>query len=97
MNFITDIYWFFGIGAIIVFLIVYYIEILPLLKKHNELNLLSIFTRLKIGEDLEKYKEISVKNQRTLFWYNFLTNWKTFILFYLVGWLVLIFCSELLR
>ncbi|MCP3875398.1 MAG: hypothetical protein GY699_19870 [Desulfobacteraceae bacterium] len=96
MDFIIDIYWFFGIGAIFVFLMIYYMEILPLLKKHNELNLLSIFTNLRHGKDIERYKEISIKNQRALFWFNFLINWKIFILIYIAGWFVLIICAEIL-
>jgi len=91
MDLIIYFYWRIGISLIIIYLLILYVEILPFLRKHHSSSLVSWLTNYKQDKDLEKYKELCLKENKSLFWYNFLASYNKCLIFYLIGWMVLIF------
>lgn len=86
MSMLINMYWGIGISAIIVYLLIHYFEIVPLLKKYNAAGILTLLTNLRHDRDLEKYKDLCMKNNKSLFWYHFLTVLRKITIPYIVGW-----------
>lgn len=93
MSMLINIYWAIGIIGIIIYLIIHYCEIVPLLKKHNAAGILTWLTNVRHDHDLEQYKELCFKKNKPLFWYHFLNRLRGITIPYIIGWFFLVICS----
>ncbi len=91
MALFIKIYWAVGIVSIAVYLVVHYIEIAPLLQKYKVASALTWFTNIKHDKDLEKYRELCIKENKTLFWYSILSKMNKYTMLYFIGWFVSLF------
>lgn len=91
MNLFIKIYWAVGIISIAIYLAIHYIEVAPSLFKGNASSVLTWLTNLTHDRDLEKYKELCIKEDKSLFWYNFLSKMNKYTIFYLIGWFATLF------
>ena len=96
MDLFIKAYWAVGIVSIAVYLVVFYIEIAPLLQKHKAAGALTWLTNIKDDRNFEKYKELCIKDNKSLFWYNLLSKMDRYTILYLIGWLATLFFAELL-
>ena len=85
------IYWAIGIASIVVYLIIHYFEIVPLLQKHNIAGPLTWLTNIRHDEDLKRYKELCLKENKALFWYQVISNVNKYTIIYLIGWFLSLF------
>lgn len=94
MDLFIKIYWAVGIVSIAVYLAIHYIEIVPLLKKYKAASLLTWLTNIKDKEDFEKYKELCIKENKSLFWYQLISAMDKYTILYLIGWFVTLFLAN---
>lgn len=83
-------YLWIGIISILIYLIIFYSEILPTIRKRTGVGILNWLTNLKRKEDLEKYKHVCIQEGKSLIFYKFLRALEKYTLLYLIGWFVLI-------
>lgn len=95
MNLIIKIYWAVGVISIVIYLVIHYIEVAPLLCKDNASGVLTWLTNLTHDRDLGKYKELCIKEEKSLFWYNLLSKMNKYTIFYLIGWFATLFLGEI--
>ena len=95
MDLFIKIYWAVGIFSVALYLVVHYIEIAPLLQKYRVAGAQTWLTNLTHNKDLEKYKELCIEENKSLFWYRFLSNMNKYTILYLIGWLASLFFAEL--
>ena len=93
MALVIEIYWAIGIISIVVYLLIHYFEIAPLLRKHNSAGILTWLTNIRDDEDLEKYKNICVMQQKSLYWYQFLKKMNKYTIPYIIGWFITLLCG----
>ena len=93
MAIIIDVYWAIGIVSVVVYLTVHYVKVAPLLKKHNSSGVLTWITNITHDKDLEKYKELCIKEKQSLFWYQFLNKINKYTIPYIIGWFITLLLS----
>ncbi len=93
MGVFIKIYWAVGVSSIAIYLAVHYFEIAPLLLKHRASGVLTWFTNIKHDKDLEKYKDICIKENKSLFWYQLLFKMNKYTIPYFIGWFVTLFLA----
>ena len=96
MALLIKVYWTGGLVSIVIYLVIHYIGIAPLLQKYNEAGPLTWLTNLHHDRDLEIYRELCVKEEKPLFWYNILSKMNKYTMYYLIGWIVTISLGEFL-
>ena len=97
MNWLINIYWKVGAFFIVLALIIHYIVVLPFLTKRGSAGIISWATNLRHGGDLQKYREYCAKEGKPLTTYKFLSKIDKFIVGWLVGWIVLILLSAIIK
>jgi hypothetical protein len=85
------IYWGIGVIAIVVYLLIYYCEVLPTIKQLDHVGILSWLTNLKIKEEVERYKHICIQEGRSLYFYQLLHFIDKYSMSYFLCWVLTIF------
>lgn len=91
MDIFVEIYWAIGIVSICIYLIIYYFEIAPSLKKYNIAGIMILLTNINDDEVLEQYRELCLEEKRSLFWYEILAKMNKYAMLYIIGWFFALF------
>ena len=89
------IYWLMGSAIVFIFLIVHYIEVLPLLHKRGETKILSWIPAFRYFRDTKLYGELCEKEGKPLNWYHLDIKAQTLLFLWAIAGIVLYFVFKI--
>lgn len=92
---ISLVYWLLGAALVFLFLIVHYIEVLPFLKKHGKVKLISWLTTFRYLKDAKLYGELCKKEGKPLNWYHLDIKAQTLLFMWAIAGFILYFVFDI--